>query len=740
MTGIACLVLLAATVSTRRIHDLDLLSYHRVASATWVGRPLLFLRGATALIVLGTAPLSFVSTNGISHFVSTPRSMLDVMVLAGEANWVSYVLVDFLLPLLGRRARWYAPLGAAISWLATILLEICWPFEAIVTVQQSCTVVMLGLDARCSGGSVQIGSLHRLYLICSLQFASLALAALIVRLWLMTNEVRDRGSDLLPASAQVFLSASQRPTWFRDPTTTLMAGILPFGRRHFHVNLWQFVRPSLWPSLGTHATGPETPSLSKAWHVKPRTLLGIVYVLSTVIGSLFYIYVSTDAMTNDFWWASFNTSGHGTFLATLFTQQLQTTFSIPHLDLTRLDWSDNSNRYNTSATSFSVPMLYASMVQNEVNTLQAVIDGLRRMDGCLLPWIATTYCYVDLNRTWELAVSSYRQSVCDMANGAVYLEPILRNGNQGDLEKCWGASLTIGVFDYLETTQYGQMWRQSLRRPPLSIADEAIYWQTHGLRFYETQWQNYKSLGVIETYSVANALGFAYPLTIKSSNGSLHTTQQTSFKMQWPLASLLWAITVNSSGLSGSSLVRQSPRFAFANRTIASVLARNGSLTYPLDIAFDIVERTLGPFGTISMRRVAYPDVLVNWSRSLTARFSADMVLASGEFASAFESIGGGLIDLSMAPAAWGVNGHVGGDLLCPTQPPSESVCMFYTNQGACSVNMEDTLSVDAVMGCIALLAVGPDVNVTRSCDEMTLAASTPCRTFLEATTVCPSY
>ncbi|EQC30294.1 hypothetical protein SDRG_11871 [Saprolegnia diclina VS20] len=89
-----------------------------------------------------------------------------------------------------------------------------------------------------------------------------------------------------------------------------------------------------------------------------------------------------------------------------------------------------------------------------------------------------------------------------------------------------------------------------------------------------------------------------------------------------------------------------------------------------------------------------------------------------------------------MAPAAWGVNGHVGGDLLCPTQPPSESVCMFYTNQGACSVNMEDTLSVDAVMGCIALLAVGPDVNVTRSCDEMTLAASTPCRTFLEATTV----
>ncbi|KDO17971.1 hypothetical protein SPRG_21779, partial [Saprolegnia parasitica CBS 223.65] len=309
--------------------------------------------------------------------------------------------------------------------------------------------------------------------------------------------------------------------------------------------------------------------------------------------------------------------------------------------------------------------------------------------------------------------------------------PILRNGNPVDLETCWGESLASSVFDDLDTTQSGQLWRQSLHAHPLSIADEAAYWRQHGLRFYETQWQNFKSLGVIETYSVVNALGFAYPLTIKSSNGSLHTTQQTSFKMQWPLASLLWAISANSSGLSGSSLVRQSPRFAFANQTIASILARNGSLSVPLDISFRIVERTLGPFGAIAMRRVAFPPVLVQWSRFLTARFSADMVHASAEAAFAFETIGGGLIDLAMAPLAWGVNGFVGGDLLCPTQPPSQRIGMFYTNQGACSVNMEETLSVDAVMGSLALLAVGPSVNITRTCVEMA-----PCRTFLESITV----
>ncbi|EQC39032.1 hypothetical protein SDRG_03984 [Saprolegnia diclina VS20] len=278
------------------------------------------------------------------------------------------------------------------------------------------------------------------------------------------------------------------------------------------------------------------------------------------------------------------------------------------------------------------------------------------------------------------------------------------------------------------------MWQQSLRRPPLSIADETIYWQTHGLRFYETQWQNYKSLGVIETYSVANALGFAYPLTIKSSNGSLHTTQQTSFKMQWPLASLLWAITGNSSGLSGSSLVRQSPRFAFANRTIASVLARNGSLTYPLDIAFDIVERTLGPFGTISMRRVAYPDVLVNWSRSLTARFSADMVLASAAAIAAYEAFPGD-VTLPVWPSAWAYETFVGGDFMCPTQSNMTSMCMLYSMQGACSVNMQDVVSIDLSASSLALLAVGPDVNITRTCDGAAQQETATCLMLLGATT-----
>ncbi|EQC30296.1 hypothetical protein SDRG_11873 [Saprolegnia diclina VS20] len=202
----------------------------------WVGRPILLCRGAAALVILSTAPVGFVSTNGVSRFVSTPRSVLDVMVLAGEANWVTYVLVDFLLPILGSRAR---------------CVELTSPFEAKMTVQQSCNVVELGLDARCTGGTIQVGSFLRFCLLVGLPLLSLSLASIVVHLWRRdgtTQHRATRSNDLLPASAQVFLSASQCPTWFRDPTTTLMAGILPFGRRYFHVNLWQLTRAPSIPS------------------------------------------------------------------------------------------------------------------------------------------------------------------------------------------------------------------------------------------------------------------------------------------------------------------------------------------------------------------------------------------------------------------------------------------------------------------------------------------------------------
>ncbi|EQC39030.1 hypothetical protein SDRG_03982 [Saprolegnia diclina VS20] len=139
-TAVAAFVLMAATWSRLRIHGVDLLAFHWVASPVWVGRPFLLLRGATALVLLSTASVGFVSTNGVSRFVSTPRSVFDVMVLASEANWVTYVLVDFCLPLLGARAHSYAPLGAAFTWIATVAIELSAPFQAKMTVQQTSVV------------------------------------------------------------------------------------------------------------------------------------------------------------------------------------------------------------------------------------------------------------------------------------------------------------------------------------------------------------------------------------------------------------------------------------------------------------------------------------------------------------------------------------------------------------------------------------------------------------------------
>ncbi|KDO35147.1 hypothetical protein SPRG_01214 [Saprolegnia parasitica CBS 223.65] len=736
MSLVALAVLAAAMHENLHVTGMDLIAFHRVASPTWVGRPFLLLRGVVALTVLATSPVVFVAEASVARFVFEPRPAIDVMVLASEGSWITYVVVDLFLPTAECRARLYAPLSAVMAWCVYVLWETIRPFEASLHVQQTCRVVQLGLRATCSGGVVQVGSAERLFLYVCVGLLSILGAWLLVRLWWGAEcPPRGRQSELLPAAAQIFLLAAARPLWFQDPTTTLLAGIVPVRRRFFHVNLWQFVRlnPLLLTSVHPKARTSNVP----VTHGRrtSTTVLGIVYVLFSVGGSFTYIYLSSTAMTNDFWWANFNASGHQTFLTNWFTQQLQASNHLSRIDLTNLSFSDNSNLYNLSSTTAAVPMLYASMIQDEANSLTKVIAGLRSMDGCLTPWIASSYCYLDFNQTWELATSAYRQAQCratETTNGAVYLEGLLRNANHEDLHRCWGNSLEIGFFDYLETSLQGQAWLVAMQTNALDVASEAAYWRQHGISVYVTQWQNYKALGVIETYSIQNAFGISYPLTLKYSNGSLHTNQQTSFKMQWPLASLLWAVASNSSGIGGDSLVRQSPQFAFRNASIATALAMNSTLEYPLDVGLALIAMSLGPFGTIEMRRIAYPATLLAWRQALLATFNAAMAQASDASHEAFRAIGGS-VSFTTAPAAWS-NRLLGGDLMCPTQSEASFVGIFFSNLGACTFCMGDNQVVDARLGSLALLASGPSVDVAQTCASGTLGTSTACQTFLSAT------
>ncbi|CAK4186135.1 unnamed protein product, partial [Aphanomyces euteiches] len=216
-----------------------------------------------------------------------------------------------------------------------------------------------------------------------------------------------------------------------------------------------------------------------------------------------------------------------------------------------------------------------------------------------------------------------RQQRClakEKQNGAVYLEAVLRNADWPSLLSCWNESLTIGVFSFMQTSNSGQRWLSSVQAAggTNAVGDEVALWQSHGITEYVTQWQNYKELGIFETFSIANAFGFSYPMTIKRSRGSMRTTEASSMKMYWSFASDLWAVSTNTTAIGGCHLIRQSPSFAFANTSLADVMGQNGSLPWPLGRGLSLVEAELGPFGAIDMKRVACPSVLRQVYQNLT--------------------------------------------------------------------------------------------------------------------------
>ncbi|OQR89118.1 hypothetical protein THRCLA_22743 [Thraustotheca clavata] len=734
LTIIAMVVLIAATLDLTKVDGANLFQFHRVASMVWVGRPFLALRGVAALVLLSTSPIDFYSHCGMSKFVFAPRNVIETMVVASEASWITYVIVDLLLPLTKDIAIIYAPISAALAWVVIVVWESNSPFIATATVDQSCSILLVGLSATCSGGVVQIGSMQRLIGLAAVNFTSVGITLAIT--WLLHKgnnfSAHIKVRDMMSASALTFFIGDDNHH-YKNATTNIMAGIIPFGNSLFHMSLWQLVNLCpLAPTLSNLCI-PEISDLLK-WQFGVWEIGGIIYVIFSVIGSYTFIYVSDTAMTNDFWWDSFNSSGHETFLTTLFSTQLQVLGADSSLDLTKFEHADNSNLYNTTSTTFSYPVLYSTMIQDEINTLFNVVQGLRQMNGCQIPWIATYFCYVDFNRTWEMAISTSIQQRClsrDIYNGAVYLEAFLRNVNWFELNTCWEDSIEIAVLSYLRTSVQGIQWIQAVSNNTLSIISEVSYWNQQGISNFTTQWQNYKALGIIESFSIQNAFGLSYPITLKYSNTSMHTNMQTSFKMQWPFASQLWALSFNYSTVSGASLVRQSPQYAFANTTMFRVLAENQTIVLPLDVGLAIVQNALGPFGDITMRRVAYPSILMTWHKTLQLLLYSSLPKGNDSTIASFRSIGNSAVFIT-SPKAWKEKEHVGGDITCPTQTALVGLAIFYSIQGVCVGHKLNFVVPNALMGAQVLLAVGANYDINASCNACLLGTKQSCLSFLQ--------
>ncbi|OQR86478.1 hypothetical protein ACHHYP_10514 [Achlya hypogyna] len=157
----------------------------------------------------------------------------------------------------------------------------------------------------------------------------------------------------------------------------------------FDTKLWILFRNDAGSSVAIKsATGPTsvgaTPPVRANYDLRSTLKLsaGLAYLTMTTVGSLSYIQLSNVTLANDFWWATFNTTGTQTFIANWFNRYLLIDSELPPLRLDSTAFAEMRD-YSSSSSRVTFTRPYARQMQYDSGfDLALIIDGLRTMDGC----------------------------------------------------------------------------------------------------------------------------------------------------------------------------------------------------------------------------------------------------------------------------------------------------------------------------------------------------------------------
>ncbi|KAF0693726.1 hypothetical protein As57867_015283, partial [Aphanomyces stellatus] len=584
---------------------LNLVWFNRIVSSIWIGRPLVCVRGISAILMLSTTHLVLEQTNSISWFESIPKNWMALSILAGESTWVLYVAIDVLSTVTPQRvAKLYAPLSSLFAWLTAILLTWLWPPIPQATLHRTCTSNAMVDAVTCSSGELVIGSLDRVCAICISQAIILLVTLAISTYFVPLSTTSNKTTRHLLGVADTYLvpsriSPSRNDVWSLDQVSCLMAGLVPMTWRHheftFDIKLWVFHRDTLSLDASTKTFSLHSQQFNKHNSAILWASVGLGYAACSIVGSVSYLNVSQVNLANDMYWADFNMTGTAAF-AVWLNSEIPLNATTKTISLTD-DAINSPAPYNTSTATSHFPEIQAR---------------LRATDACSIPWISTQYCYVDFNQRWEIANTASRQIRCKSpsmtANGAVYLESLLRNVQFVDFDQCWGKAFEVAVARDLRSQSDGQLWlNEVMKDTKTSVADEVALWTRSKILYFETQWQNYKTIGVVNTIAVRNVYGILYPLTIQKEDPAMALSTQSMFQMYWGLANDFTAVAVNSSGIGGMSLIRSSPNFAFANTTAEMIIIGPASQFMAPTSMFDLTRTTLGPYGSVDMYVIPCP-------------------------------------------------------------------------------------------------------------------------------------
>ncbi|OQR88434.1 hypothetical protein THRCLA_10330 [Thraustotheca clavata] len=557
----------------------------------------------------------------------------------------------------------------------------------------------MDIDLICTSGVVNIGSLNRAITIGVISVACIAIATIIAKFCYHHNGISTK--NMLPASALAFCSPNG-DFWTIDASIACMCGIFRYSWYGVHyaldTKLWiifsdkEILKTNMVTQINQcHEMTPVIQTKQRRKH-KVILIASLLYLLATIIGSISYIRLSDVNFGNDFWWANFNSTGSLTFIANWYNKYRVFTPHLENIQLDNLAFSDFLD-YSRENSFVSYSPFSTTMVQYEIaNDIRIAIRGLRNTYGCLVPWIATQYCWLDFDQKYTMANSLLRQKRCDKYknNGAVYLEAPLRNVKWSEFESCWGESFHIGIAKYV----YNSSWLQMITTNTNSVEDEITFWMNHNITSYTTQWQNYKTIGLIDSFTIVNAFGISYSINLQNIHGIFRLGQETSMKMYWSFAYDLSAISMNGSGISGKSLLRESNNFAFYNTTLQNIYILNSTLSAPLTQNLAVFVNEIGSFGSVDLYHVPVPPSLLSLTQDVLENLS--IVLAGNTtHQQKFNSL---LIPSYMMPVPERIKDDrvAGGSFLCDQVPkPTRSqygMAEFYSVQAACGLALNEML------------------------------------------------
>ncbi|KAF0714659.1 hypothetical protein As57867_003753, partial [Aphanomyces stellatus] len=474
---------------------INLIWFNHLASSIWVGRPLLYVRGMTAILVLSSSQLEIASTSTRSQFVFSPRSLFLTMLVAGEATWIVYVIADCCTIATGRSTRANAVLSLILGWLTLVVLERTNPVLPIATFDRSCSTVNMDQAIRCASGLVQIGNPTRIVVIVILLGSAFLLGTLVTQVFsrwarrpLPTPPRHLLGVGDVYLTTHDTASSSLESMWVMDKVSCIMIGLVPFHWRTrsyiFDVKLWLIHKHMTSTShasgvtfasqgrhrrnLVVHVLPPSMPPKASLWQHPSiqclKSTLGVAYVIVSIVGSVSYLKLSRVNLANDMLWANFNMTGAHAFFANWLNQELLLGVHNATMQLTQETINMDGTFDATNAVVQFAANYGAQMQHTDLATVEASVAGLRVTDPCLVPWIFTQYCFVDFNRRWELANSATRLRRCQQhmtTNGAVYLESMLRNIDFSVFQTCWGHAFDVAVGQELSRSDAGQAWMKN---------------------------------------------------------------------------------------------------------------------------------------------------------------------------------------------------------------------------------------------------------------------------------------